>query len=199
MHWWISGHVGHNQWAVFQVASDATTPDKITEIWRVRSRAYGQDNEWHDAPKIRARVCSTEEKRTAVERLKQERQQAMAQAQEVRSIMVEGQEQSDYQYYKPEIMSVYELMEGKEVGGRGVWQAVGGQDMFMYYTACKSLPPRSHGWFINNRTHMELASNEGWLNNVSTALTPDTVTETWRVMDISARWHDAQSVKVRAK
>jgi hypothetical protein len=65
------------------VASTALTPDQVTETWQVWD---GTDMEWIDAPKVRARMCSAEEKRAAAEKLEQERQQAMAAARQVRDI-----------------------------------------------------------------------------------------------------------------
>jgi hypothetical protein len=46
---------------------------------------------------VKARVCSAEEKRAAAEKLEQERQQAMVQAGQASSIMLEGQEEGDHQ------------------------------------------------------------------------------------------------------
>ena len=65
-----------------RVASTALTPDQITETWQV----YAGGGKWVDAPKVRARMCSAEEKRAAAEKLEQERQQAMAAARQVRDI-----------------------------------------------------------------------------------------------------------------
>jgi hypothetical protein len=45
-------------------------------------------------------------------------------------------------------MGVYELMEGKEVNGRGVWQMAGGWEYFMYYGSNKE-------WYIGGRGSME--------------------------------------------
>jgi hypothetical protein len=65
-----------------RVASSALTPDQVTETWQVAPGG----GKWYDAPKVRARMCSAEEKRAAAEKLEQERQQAMAAARQVRDI-----------------------------------------------------------------------------------------------------------------
>jgi hypothetical protein len=66
-HWWM------------KVASTALTPDQIAKTWQVNGGTAKAD-----APKVRARMCSAEEKRAAAEKLEQERQQAMAAARQVR-------------------------------------------------------------------------------------------------------------------
>jgi hypothetical protein len=86
-------------------------------------------------------------------------------------------------------MGMYELMEGKEVNGRGVWQMAGGQDWFMYYGSIKE-------WFIGDRANMEAREGAGGMSVASTALTPDQVTETWQVVDGTA-WVDAPKVRTR--
>jgi hypothetical protein len=96
--WWISGRenmeAGESGGWV-SVASTAPTPDQITETWQV-----SDGTSWVDAPKVRARMCSAEEKRAAAERLEQERQQAMSAAKQVRDICVEGQQQGDHHHDK---------------------------------------------------------------------------------------------------
>ena len=84
-------------------------------------------------------------------------------------------------------MGMYELMEGKEVNGRGVWQAAGGQELFMYYASTKE-------WWIGGRASMEAGKASGWMNVASAALTPDQVTETWKV---TPGWVDAPKVRAR--
>ena len=86
-------------------------------------------------------------------------------------------------------MGVYELVEGKEVNGRGVWQMAGGQEYFMYYSSDKE-------WYISHREAMEAGENAGWMGVASTALTPDQVTETWKVGDGTA-FVDAPKVRAR--
>jgi hypothetical protein len=84
---------------------------------------------------------------------------------------------------------MYELMEGKEVNGRGVWQAAGGQEHFMYYDSNKQ-------WMITGRGDMEAGKARGWMLVASAALTPDQVTETWRVNPVDT-WVDAPKVRAR--
>jgi hypothetical protein len=64
-----------------RVASTALTPDQVTETWKV-----WDGTAWVDVLKVRARICSAEEKCAVAERLEQERQQAMAAARQVRDI-----------------------------------------------------------------------------------------------------------------
>jgi hypothetical protein len=94
----------------------------------------------------------------------------MVQAQQAKSILLEGQQHGDPQH---DMMGVYQLVEGKEVNGRGVWQMAGGQEYFMYYASSKE-------WFISDRADMEAGKDAGWMRAYSTALTPDQVTETWQ-------------------
>jgi hypothetical protein len=58
---------------LMRVNSTALTPAQVTETWQVFSPG---DGKWVDARKVRARMCSAEEKCAAAERLEQERQQA---------------------------------------------------------------------------------------------------------------------------
>jgi hypothetical protein len=164
------------------VASTAFTPDQITETWQVTKRWRGgeiggevEDGDDEsvlivDAPKVRTRLYSAEEKHAAAERL----EQAMAAARDIR---VEGQQKGwlfgmgDHHH---NLMGVYELVEGKQVNGRGVWQMAGGQECFIYYGSTKQ-------WFIDNRARMEVGKGGGWMKVASTALTPDQITETWKV------------------
>jgi hypothetical protein len=185
--WWIGGRASMEAekgggW--MGVDSTALTPNQITETWQVSPPGTG----WVEAPKVRARMCSVEEKRTAAERLEQKRQQAMAAARQVGDICVEGQQQGDHQHF---LMGVYELMEGKEVNGRGVWQMAGGQEWFMYYDSNKQ-------WTISDRASMEAGEGAGWMSVASTALTPNQVTETWQVVDESVMAYvDAPNVRAR--
>jgi hypothetical protein len=187
--WWINTMehmMGAGGAGLMKVASTALTPAQVTETWKVADASVMA---FVDAPKVRARVCSAEEKRAIVERLEQERQQAMAAARGVRDIRVEGQEQGDHQHSK---MGVYELVEGKEVNGRGVWQMAGGQELFMYYAINKE-------WFIGtSRASMEAGKTAGGLSVASSALIPAQVTETWQAVDESVMaWVDAPKVRAR--
>jgi hypothetical protein len=100
------------------------------------------------------------------------------------TIILEGQEEGDHHHNK---MGVYELVEGKEVNGRGVWQ-MAGMEYFMYYSSGKA-------WWIGNREWMEAGKAHGWLNVASTARTPDKVTGVWEVFD--AAWLDAPKVTAK--
>jgi hypothetical protein len=61
----------------------------------------------------------------------------------------------------------------------------------MYYASNKE-------WFINDWASMEAGMARGCMYVASTALTPDQVTETWRVDDGTATgWLDAPKVKTR--
>jgi hypothetical protein len=101
-------------------------------------------------------------------------------------ILLEGQQQGDYR-----LMGVYELMEGKEVNGRGVWQRAGGQEYFMYYDG-------NEQWFIcSGREAMEAGEAAGAMRVASTALTPDQATETWQVAPGDGKWYDAPKVRAR--
>jgi hypothetical protein len=101
-------------------------------------------------------------------------------------------------------MGMYELMEGKEVNGRGVWRMAGGKKWFMYYG---SKPGAFYGsikeWVISDRADMEAGNYGGWMYVASTALTPDQVTETWWVYDDTNIWRDGtawyDAPKVRAR
>jgi hypothetical protein len=61
------------------------------------------------------------------------------------AVVLEGQEEGELRH---EFMGVYERVEGKEVNGRGVWQALGGVDCFLYYWS-------SRKWMVSYRKHME--------------------------------------------
>jgi hypothetical protein len=114
-------------------------------------------------------------------------QQAMAAARAARDICIQGQQQGDHQH---NLMGVYELVEGKQVNGRGVWQMTGGQGCFMYYGSAKK-------WVISSgRASMELGVSAGMMCVASTALTPDQIYETWQVAD-GIEWVGARKVVAR--
>jgi hypothetical protein len=92
-------------------------------------------------------------------------------------------------------MGVYELMEGMEVNGRGVWQAAGGEENFMYYAKRNTPDDKRWHWFVSDRKYMEAGKGAGWMKVASTALTPDQVTETWQVT--GKGWLNAPKVRAR--
>ena len=103
-------------------------------------------------------------------------------------ILLEGHQQGDDEH---DLLGLYELVEGKMVNGRGVWQMAGGQEYFMYYASTKK-------WFISGRADMEAGKGLGcWMYVASAALTPDQVTETWRVAPGDGKWYDAPKVRAR--
>jgi hypothetical protein len=162
------------------VASTALTPNQITETWRAWVGCAG----WVETPKLTVRVCSEEEKHGVVEGLEQDRQHALTAATGTGDICVEGQVLGDL---KQVLMGVYELVEGKEVNGRGVWQMAGGKEYFLYYA--------SKQWIMSHRASMEAGKASGWLSVASTALTPDQITETWQVADGNGKWPEAPKVR----
>jgi hypothetical protein len=187
--WYISGKRAKMEagkasgW--MRVASTALTPDQITETWQVYDIVA---KAFVDAPKVRARMCSVEEKQCT-------------------DILLEGQQQGDHQH---DCMGMYELMEGKKVNGRGVWQMAGGMEYFMYYG---SRPGNYFGsikkWTIGGRASMEAGKGtECGMRVASTALTPDQITKTWQVFDDDEEnwvllgdphkcWVDAPKVRAR--
>jgi hypothetical protein len=90
------------------------------------------------------------------------------------AVVLEGQEEGEACYHE---MGVYERLEDKEVNGRGVWQAVGGMDCFLYYYSSNK------GWMVGDRECMEAGNGKGCMFVKSTATTPDLITEQWRVDD----------------
>jgi hypothetical protein len=113
--------------------------------------------------------------------------QAMAQAGQASSIMLEGQGEGDPQDDK---MGVYELVEGKEVNRQGVWKKIGGgQKLFMYFGSDKK-------WGVGDEEDLEGGEESYWLTVASTALTPDQIVETWQV-SYGTAWVDAPKVKAR--
>jgi hypothetical protein len=140
-----------------RVKSTAATPDQITEQWMVYDCTA-----WVNAPKLRVRVCSSIEKHAAEQRVEQESTLAQAQAQQARRLVVEGLEDDI-----DSLMGVYELMEGKLVNRRAVWQKQGGaKEWFLYYSS-------GNGWMVSTREHMEVGSCFCYMQLMTAALTPD--------------------------
>jgi hypothetical protein len=89
------------------------------------------------------------------------------------AVVLEGQEEGEAQYA---LMGVYERLEGTEVNGSGVWQAIGDIDRFLYYS-------RHGGWMVGRRDGLEALDGSSYMGVISTATTPDQITEQWRVSD----------------
>jgi hypothetical protein len=93
-------------------------------------------------------------------------------------------------------MGVYELIEGKMVNGRAVWQLQGkdgGQrELFLYYACCR--------WMVGKRGHMESGFSEGKLHVTTTALSPDQHSKSsgsvWSVF-VGGKWVEAAGVTAR--
>ena len=105
------------------------------------------------------------------EKARQEQERAMAAAQAAPRLVVEGQEEGEVQYAR---MGRYELVEGKVVGGRAVWEqrkgggGGGAGAAYLYYRSSKS------NWNIGSKSEMEGASlgDLKWVDG-GQALTPD--------------------------
>jgi hypothetical protein len=138
----------------------ASTPDQITEQWRVtKSTGAGMVN----APKLRVRVCSSVEKHAAEQRVEEKQAQALEQAQQSRQLVFEGLA-NDWN----QLMGAYQLMEGKVVNGRAVWQKQSGtQELFLYCSQNKSK------WGVSTRVNMENGGNSWYVFLATAALTPD--------------------------
>jgi hypothetical protein len=139
--------------------STAATPDQITEQWRV---AKGTGTDMVNAPKLRVRVCSSVEKHAAEQRAEQEQAQALEQAQQSRQLVFEGLAND-----RNHLMGMYQLMEGKVVNGRAVWQKQGGTTELFLYCSNKS------SWYVSKREQMEKGEFKGFMLLASAALTPD--------------------------
>jgi hypothetical protein len=144
---------------------------------------------WHNAPKLRVRVCSSVEKHAAEQRVEQESTLAQAQAQQARRLVVERLEDDI-----DSLMGVYELMEGKVVNRRAVWQKQGGaEEWFLYYSS-------GNDWVVSTREHMEVGTDFCYMLLSTAALSPDQTrpSDVWRACNnIDRHWVDAPEVRVR--
>jgi hypothetical protein len=165
------------------VNSSTTTPDQITEQWKASDKTA-----FVNAPKVRVRVCSSVEKHAAEQRVVQQEEQAMVQAQLSRQLVVEGVAND-----REQIMGAYELMEGKVVNRRAVWQKGRGfvAERFLYYSSTNT-------WVVASRQNMEAGSRNCVMTLTTTALTPDQTrpSDVWRVGD-AAGFVDAPEVRVQ--
>jgi hypothetical protein len=171
--------------------SNAVTPDQIAGVWRVNDGTG-----WHNAPELRVRVCSSVEKHAAEQRMEREQEQAMVQAQSSRQLTMEWLKND-----QRGLLAVYELMEGKVVNGRAVWQKQGGaKEWFLYYTSGCSEEKESNGWAVSKREHMEAGSARCLMRLITTALTPDQArpSDVWRIINAAGTGLvDAPAVRVR--
>jgi hypothetical protein len=103
------------------------------------------------------------------------------------AVVLEGQEEGKA---KHGMMGVYERVEDKKVNGRGVWQALGSLDCFLYYDSSMKK------WMVSDRESMEAGNGLGSMNVNSMATTPDQITEQWMVYDGTA-WVNAPELRVR--
>jgi hypothetical protein len=103
-------------------------------------------------------------------------EQALAQAQSSRKLVVTGLVNDRYQ-----IMGEYELMEGEVVNGRAVWQKQGGDQERLLYAAGTELG----GWVVSTKEHMHASSHIYFMKLPSAAFTPDRKlsSEVWEVLD----------------
>jgi hypothetical protein len=156
---------------VMYANSTAATPDQVTEQWQVHD-----DTDWVNAPELRVRVCSSVEKHAA-ERMEHEQQQALVQANQSRRLVVER-----LLHNRAHWVGVYELMEGKVVNRRAVWQkqAMGTAttERFLYYSAASE-------WMFSSRREMEGGGTGALMTVQSAALTPDQArpSELWNAHD----------------
>jgi hypothetical protein len=139
--------------------STAATPDQITEQWRVGDGKGAS----MVAPKLRVRVCSSVEKHAAEQRAEQEQVQALEQAQQSRQLVFEGLAND-----RNHLLGVYQLMGGKMMNGRAVWQKKQGgtKELFLY---CSNISE----WCVSTRGNMEEGKNKGNMFLATAALTPD--------------------------
>jgi hypothetical protein len=103
------------------------------------------------------------------------------------AVVLEGQEEGELSHVD---MGVYERVEDKEMNGRGVWQAVGGMDSFLYYYSSKKQ------WMVSDTLGIDAGNGSCLMFAYSTAATPDQITEQWTVGD-GTRWQDAPKLRVR--
>jgi ankyrin repeat protein len=113
------------------------------------------------------------------------RECAMAMAEDIPCIVVEGLREGEPLYQK---MGVYERMDGKELNERAVWQRSGhsgGEELFLFYLGkC---------WYIGNQDGMGAAKASVWMRSVSDAPTPNMVQGTWYLHD-GLEWSASQVV-----
>jgi hypothetical protein len=163
--------------------STTATPDQISGEWMVYNSTAGTVQA---QPKLRVQVCSSVEKHAAEQRVEQDHEQALAQAQQ--QLVLEGAEEE-----LGRMMGSYSLMEGKVVSRRAVWQMQGGRkEWFLYYASDNS-------WWVSTRVHMENGNGDGFMHLHTAALTPDQSrpSEVWSVdIDDDGTWVASPGVRV---
>jgi hypothetical protein len=147
-------------------------PDQITEQREVDDgTAY-----WHKAPKLRVRVCSSVKK--SKHRMEQEQVQALKQSQQLRRLVLEGLVNDPHRLMAAkQLEAVYELMKGKVMSRRAVWQMQGdGEEWFLYHRSDKE-------WYVSNQENMEKGGCAGTMCLSTAALTPDQAlaSEAWKL------------------
>jgi hypothetical protein len=181
-------------WVHSAAAATARSPDKAPAgkwgVWDGKS--------WPKAPKVGARAVEAEEWAAMAPReeesAKQERERALAAARASAQLVVEGQEEGERQHSK---MGRYELMEGKIVNGRGVWQRKEGKEgqkeQYLFYGS-------DQRWFISHKEEMEAGKSSGWVSVAgATAWSPDKAAAgEWEVSDGTGTWPKAPKVGARA-
>jgi hypothetical protein len=111
---------------VMCVESTAANPEEITEVWQVSNQGT-----FEDVPMLQMRVCSSVKKHAAVQHMEQQQVQALEQAQQRRRLVLEGLADVNG------LMGAYDLMQGKVVNRRAVWQRQsreGDIDLFLFNT-----------------------------------------------------------------
>jgi hypothetical protein len=178
----------NNEYGIMGVKSTATTPDQITEQWEVVNSSRGSGGAaMLKAPNLRVRVCSSVEKHAAEQRVEQQQEQALEQANQSRQLVVEG-----LAGHVHSLMGMYALVEGRVVNRRAVWQKQGGDgEMFLYYSTVNQ-------WLFSDREELETGGCSGYMSLASAALTPDQIRplEVWEVDD-GAGWIATPEAQVR--
>ena len=128
------------------------------------------------------------------ESAEQERERALAAARASAQLVVEGQEEGEPQHDK---MGRYELVEGKIVNGRGVWQRKEGKEgqkeLYLFYAS-------SQEWFIGDKATMEAGEAAGYVASAvaASALTPNQAAAgEWQAAD-GGKFKKAPKVRMRA-
>jgi serine/threonine protein kinase len=100
-----------------------------------------------------------------------------------RHFVLEGQKPGDHQHDK---MGVYELVDGRVMNSRPVWQKRNELDVLLLYS-------NNGKWAICDGKK----DFRGWIKIASAASTPDQVRGNWQVTDGKGGWLDAPELRVR--